>query len=890
MVHRELGLSMAVSVPTGRSDRFRRRMHDVLGDPAQVKTVALAGALIAVAGLLLLRASPAVPEPSGQLRLTWWQLAVLFAVAEVVFFQVEVRSESHAFTLTEVPLLLGLMFASPAALVAARLVGGGLVLVGYERQRSVKLALNLAVYLAETALALTAFRVMTGSRSVLDPSAWGAGTIAVVVAGVFSAWAVWVVIRWHGGVSAIRPTLLLGVVTTVGNASLAIVASVLVAEATWTLPAVAVILAVVFGAYREYGRITRRYAALELLFRFTRMTGDAVRPAAAVERVLDQATDLLRAQSAWIMLTGVSGAPEAVGGSVGPGAGPLPEYLRERLAAGRDTVVAPRGTRDPQLRACLTSLQARDLMAATLLSGGGETLGAIVVANRIGPFSSFDAEDARLFTALAAQAGIALENGRLVERLHDDAEAREHEALHDALTGLPNRALFSRQLTAAFDSTGPGARCAVLLMDLDQFKEVNDTLGHQTGDRLLQEVGERLHRRVGDRGLVSRLGGDEFAVLLTELSDADEAIQLAHEVFRAVTQPVPLSTVTLAVGASIGVAVQPEHGHDPTTLLQRADIAMYTAKRGQDPVALYDPGNDWNSELRLRLAGEICGALEAHDFDVHYQPIVQARGGHVEMVEALARWQHPELGELSPDQFIPIAERTGMIHPLTLYVLDAALDQCRRWQGVGLDVRVAVNLSIQVMLDTGWPDRVLGLLARHQVDPDRLVLEITETTIMSDPARTVPAMRRLTDVGVQVGIDDFGTGYSSLSYLQRLPVTEIKIDKSFVAPMAGDPTRRSIVRSVVELAHSLDMSTVAEGVEDQRTLDYLVGIGCDLVQGHLLSRPLPASQLTAGLAHGFPRGAGDDDPETVSRGEVAWNADCDRGRVVRLPTIDSTVR
>jgi diguanylate cyclase (GGDEF)-like protein len=883
---------VAVSVPTGRSDRVRRWAHDVLGDRAQVKTLALTGALIAVAGLLLLRTNPDVPELSGQLRLTWWQLAVLFAAAEVVFFQVEVRSESHAFTLTEVPLLLGLMFASPVALVAARLLGGGLVLVGYERQKSLKLVLNLAVYLAETALALTAFRLMTGRRSVLDPSSWAAGTIAVVVAGVFSASVVWMVIRWHGGMSAIRPTLLLGVVTTIGNASLAIVASVLVAEEMWTLPAVVVILAVVFGAYREYGRITRRYAALELLFRFTRMTGDAVRPTAAIERVLDQATDLLRAQSAWITLTGVGGAPEAVGGSVGPGAGPLPEYLSERLAVGRDTVVAARGTRDPHLRDCLTGLRVRDLMAAPLLSGGGETLGAIVVANRLGPFSSFDAEDARLFTALAAQAGIALENGRLVQRLHEDAEAREHEALHDALTGLPNRALFSRQLTSAFDRTAPDARCAVLLMDLDQFKEVNDTLGHHTGDRLLQEVGERLHRRVGDRGLVSRLGGDEFAVLLTELSGTDEAIQLAHEVFHAVTQPVQLSTVTLAVGASIGVAVQPEHGHDPTTLLQRADIAMYTAKRGQDPVALYDPGNDWNSELRLRLAGEISGALEARDFQVHYQPIVHARDGHVAMVEALARWQHPELGELSPDQFIPIAERTGMIHPLTLYVLDSALDQCHRWQGAGLDVRVAVNLSIQVMLDTEWPERVLGLLAHHRVDPDRLVLEITETTIMSDPARTVPAMRRLTDVGVQVGIDDFGTGYSSLSYLQRLPVTEIKIDKSFVAPMVGDPTRRSIIRSVVELAHSLDMSAVAEGVEDQCTLDYLVEIGCDLVQGHWLSRPLPAGELTAGLAHRFPREAPERDPETLRSGEAAHNGNgaVDRSRVVRLPTRESTVR
>jgi diguanylate cyclase (GGDEF)-like protein len=395
-------------------------------------------------------------------------------------------------------------------------------------------------------------------------------------------------------------------------------------------------------------------------------------------------------------------------------------------------------------------------------------------------------------------------------------------------------------------------------MDLDQFKEVNDTLGHQTGDRLLQEIGDRLRATVGDRGLVSRLGGDEFAVLVTDPAAVAEAERLAHEVFSAVAQPVQLSAVMLAVGASIGVALQPDHGHDPSTLLQRADVAMYGAKRAQDPVAVYSPSHDWNSELRLRLAGEIRGALATRQFGVHYQPIVQAGGGRIEKVEALARWNHPELGELSPDQFIPIAERTGMIEPLTLYVLDVALAQCRQWQSLGLDVRVAVNLSIQVMLDTEWPDRVLELLRRHDVDPSRLALEITETTIMSDPGRTVPAMRRLTDVGVQVAIDDFGTGYSSLSYLQRLPVSEIKIDKSFVAPMATDPTRRSIVRSVVELAHSLNMSTVAEGVEDQRTLDYLVAIGCDLVQGHWLSRPLPASELTSELIPAEPSENGEE--------------------------------
>jgi diguanylate cyclase (GGDEF)-like protein len=857
-----LGLSAAMNVSSVPVRLTRLCPRSVGPGSARAKTLAFNGGLLLLAVLLLLPTRSGPAEVPGQDGLTWWQLAALFAVAEVLVLHLEIRNEAHSFSFSEVPLLLGLVFASPLVLITSRLMGEAVALIGVERQRPGKLSLNLAVFLAESALAVAVFHLLSGlllsgTRSATEPLVWLAGLTAVCLAGVFGNCVIWLVIRCHGGAGELGPMLLLTGVTTLGNVSLATVSAVIVTRALWALPALAVIVAVVAGAYREYGRLTRRYAALKLLFRLPSLTGDAVCPVEAIERILDQARDLLRAETSWIMLGPGHGSAVVVGdpgGRAAPAA--LPEVLQVRLLSGRDTVIVPRSTRDPQLRGCLTGLGVRDLLAAPLLRGRGEVVGAIVVANRLGHVSSFHGEDAQLLTAVAAQAGIALENGRLVERLHDQAQAREHEALHDALTGLPNRTLFSRELHAALEREGCDSRCAVLLMDLDQFKEVNDTLGHHTGDRLLQEVGDRLRATVGERGLVSRLGGDEFAVLVTDLSDAGAAEQLAHEVFSAVTQPVQLSTVMLAVGVGIGVAVQPEHGQDSTTLLQRADIAMYAAKRAHDPVALYSPSDDWNSELRLRLAGEIRGALHTHQVAVHYQPIVQTGGGRIEMVEALARWNHPELGELSPDQFIPIAERTGMIEPLTFYVLDSALAQCRQWQRAGLDVRVAVNLSIQVMLDKEWPDRVLGLLRTHDVEPDRLVLEITETTIMSDPARTVPAMRRLTDVGVQVGIDDFGTGYSSLSYLQRLPVSEIKIDKSFVAPMATDPIRRSIIRLVVELAHSLNMSTVAEGVEDQRTLDYLVGVGCDLVQGHWLSKPLPAAELTADVVVGLPGKAG----------------------------------
>lgn len=833
--------------------RVRQRLSGLARgavDPAGARTLALGAALVALSVALVLPYWGEHPPP-GAPQLTWWQLTALFVLAEVAVFRVKIRSEAHSFSLSEVPLLLGLVFASPTVLVLSRLAGGVAALVGVERQRPGKLGLNAAVFLAESALAVTVFRALAPAPTAVDPATWASGWAAVGLSGVMAAVAVWLVIRWHGGAARLRAMTVFAVVTAVGNASLATVAAVLVLRTPWALPALVVVIAIVLVTYRQYGKLTRRFLALELLVPFTRLTGEGVRPVELMERILEQARDLLRAQDAWILLERPGGPPALVGVTGRPAPAIPPDQVRDRLALGRDTVAVPRGTRDPAQRELLAALGVRDLLAAPLTGRGDGAADVILVANQLGYASSFDAEDARVLTALAAQAGIALENGRLVARLHDQVQAREHEALHDALTGLPNRTLFSRELRAAVDRFGSDCRCAVLLMDLDQFKEVNDTLGHHTGDLLLQEVADRLRATVDDRGLVSRLGGDEFAVLVTGLSGVEEAFRLAREVFTAVTEPFQLPAVMLAVGASIGVAVRPEHGEDPATLLQRADIAMYSAKRAQDPVAVYSPGEDWNSELRLRLAGEVRGALAAEELGLHFQPIVRTGGGQVEMVEALARWDHPELGELSPEVFIPIAERTGMIGPLTLYVLDRALRQCRQWQFRGLDIRVAVNLSTQVMLDTEWPERVLFLLGRHEVAADRLALEITETTMMSDLVRTVPAMRRLTEAGVQVGIDDFGTGYSSLAYLQGLPVSELKIDKSFVASITSDQARRNIVRSVVDLAHSLGLSTVAEGVEDQPTLDFLTEIGCDLVQGHWLSRPLPAEQLTPELEAGL---------------------------------------
>jgi diguanylate cyclase (GGDEF)-like protein len=522
-----------------------------------------------------------------------------------------------------------------------------------------------------------------------------------------------------------------------------------------------------------------------------------------------------------------------------------PRVCHEVLVLG-ETLLIPRTTDDPALRSVLTELAAQDCIAAPLVSGG-QASGVIVICDRLGEVSTFDAEDARLFATLASQAAIALENGRLIDRLQEQVLAREHEATHDALTGLPNRSLFAERLAEALEAR-PQRVIGVLLMDLDGFKDVNDTLGHHAGDNLLCQVGYRVHECISGRGTVARLGGDEFAVLLPDLDDAATASRIAREINDTVRAPVLLGALTMEIGASIGVAVSPDHGDDPSTLLQRADVAMYAAKRAKSGVSSYDPAADQNSEVQLQLAGELRAAIASHQIQVWYQPIARCTDGQVVAAEALVRWDHPGLGRIGPEQFIPIAERSGLIHELTIYVTDLALSQARSWRAGGMDLDVTVNLPPQVLRDLEWPGKVNHLLRKHAASPSWLTFEVTETGIMSDPPHMIRMLDEMAAAGIRFAIDDFGTGYSSLAYLQQLPVSKVKIDRSFVTPMTTDPANASIVRSVIDLARSLGLEVVAEGVEDQRTLDLLTDIGCGLVQGYYLSKPIPAAELTEWMA------------------------------------------
>jgi diguanylate cyclase (GGDEF)-like protein len=432
---------------------------------------------------------------------------------------------------------------------------------------------------------------------------------------------------------------------------------------------------------------------------------------------------------------------------------------------------------------------------------------------------------------------------RVSQRVRRQMEEIEHRALYDELTGLPNRNLLHDRTERAILAAGRGGGSAVLmLLDVDRFKEVNDALGHETGDLLLRELGARLAHQLGSGETLARLGGDEFGILLPAGS-VEDASALAARIHTALEAAFALRGLPLEVAGSIGIAAYPEHGEDAHTLLQHADVAMYVAKRAHGGTTVYDAEQDTSDAARLALAGELRRALERDELVVHFQPKADLVSGRILGAEALVRWQHPERGFIPPGEFVPIAERTGLIKPLTRYVLAAALAQCDAWNADGLELHVAVNLTIPDLLDLELPDRIAALLADTRVRPEQLELEITESTILADPTRVRLVLDRLNEMGLRLAIDDFGTGYSSLAYLKSLPVQTIKIDRSFVMGMCVNASDTTIVRSTIDLARNLGLDVVAEGVESQEIWDALRAQGCSLAQGYFIGRPMPADQL-----------------------------------------------
>jgi diguanylate cyclase (GGDEF)-like protein len=821
-------------------------------------------AAVVTAGLLL---GPVwgLEQPNGDFHLPWPVLAGLFAASVVLRVHLQFRREVHSVTLMEVPLVLGLHFVHPAGIVLARLAGSLPALVIHSRQRGSKLLFNMTLFALEACMAGLVFTWLLAGRAPVGTAGLAATFGAVLATDLLSASLVTAVISLEEGELdrvATRQALASGAVAAVTNTSLALIAVVVLAadrQVAWLL---LVLAAVLFIAYRAYASLREQHERLRRLHYFTRVVARSERSGSVAATVLAETQELLRAERAELTVFPAGGVPlrTVLNAEGQPVTGPVKDTsaileVFQRAVATEQAVLLTPPIADQTLRDALAEQGITDAMIAPLRAGAG-TAGTLLVANRLGDVGAFSGQDLTLLQTLAGQAGGALARGQLLDDLRLAAAEREYQALHDPLTGLPNRTLFTDRVRQAATGLRSDGRLAVLLIDLDRFKEVNDTLGHASGDLVLREVGVRLRAGLPDGHTVARLGGDEFAVLVPALPNWDAAVAVGRLVRATLGQPLPIEQLELEVSGSIGIALGPDHGSDPDLLLQRADVAMYQAKEGHTGIEVYAAERDQYSPRRLALVGALRAAIERRELTLLYQPKVELASGRMVGAEALVRWHHPEHGQIPPDEFIPIAESTALIQPLGQFVLETALDQARRWQEAGLFLHVAVNLSVRNLLEPALVDQVTELLGRSGVTPSTLTLEITESGVMTDPEAAISMLWKLRRIGVRLSVDDFGTGYSSLAYLKRLPVDEVKLDKSFVLNMTGDADDAAIVRSTVELAHNLGLKFVAEGVEDQDTLELLAALGCDLVQGYHLARPTPADQLVHLQRHAGPFTAG----------------------------------
>ncbi len=790
-------------------------------------------------------------------------LVGLFYLAELTVVHFRFRRDAHSFSLSEVPLVLGLFFAAPWALVPAQLIGSALALTLHRRQPVLKLAFNLSQFALQGALAVVVFRYVVALGDPLGPAGWVAALLATQVTLWVADAAINAAIHLSGDrlpPQAMWEVLGLGVIATAMNTSLALIAVTILARSPASAWLALTPLVVLFVAYRAYSSKRAQHERLEALYEATRALHESPQLESAMVTAASQARKLLDAQGGEIILLPDAEREAAFSTRLGPGdrievMRPIEfdanEELWRPVVAGRQTILVNRHADDHGY------LAERGIHQAVVapLQGGDRVAGILVVADRLGDVSTFGQDDVKLLETLANHVSVALENGRLGDSLSQLTRLKEelrHQAFHDHLTGLPNRTLFTERVAYALERQDRAQQSlAVLFVDLDDFKTINDSLGHPAGDQVLVTVAERLRRCIRPSDTVARLGGDEFGILLDDMSGPSDALIAAERIIQALNAPAYLDGQEVSIRASVGITLD-THGEKAETLLRNADVAMYMAKRrGKGRYQVFESSMHAEMVDRLEMTANLARAIEQHEFTLEYQPIVNLETRSIEGVEALVRWRHPTRGVLSPSEFIPLAEDTGLIVPLGLEVLREACVRAAGWQVPGHSpLAVSVNLSPKQLTDPNLVTEVDLALRASGLEPSCLILEMTEDVLMHETEAILHTLREVKALGVRLAIDDFGTGYSSLSYLERFPVDMLKIAKTFVDQLGNGEPRSPLVEAVIGLGEALGLRTVAEGIETAEQLHRLRGLRCEQGQGFLFARPLDDQAIDVLLREG----------------------------------------
>jgi diguanylate cyclase (GGDEF)-like protein len=857
---------MTTAEATSRRDwalRWSRLLRNI-GPAARV--LLFSALLSAVALVLYLLFAPGLALPSADFSIPWPLFALAYFAAEAKVIDVRFRGGTHTFSLTEVPAVIGLFFVDPQWYVVGLVVGasGALLLA---RQPLPKLCFNFSQFLLGAVASLLTFHAIAGTRAPIGPTEpidWFAAFAAMLMVSTISAFAIAIVVTLAGRsnqFSRLPEALQVGALFAITNTALAL----LVVEILWVQPMavwlVAIPLVTLFVAYRAYLSERQKHESLELLYQSSQIFQHSPEFDTAILALLEHARVMFSTDRAELLLLGGDdGVPLRT--AVGPKDAqvtmtPAPEHA----ATLRRVLQSPEPFIDDDPKRDGAEALYSFAMVSPLRGEAG-VIGAMLVADRQDENDAFTPDQLRMLETIANQASVALENGQLEQSLTELSRLKEelrHQAFHDPLTGLANRALFLQVIgerMAAFQAAGSSAiggsdaRPAghppvVLFLDLDDFKVVNDTVGHAAGDRLLRGVADRLVSSIRSGDLAARLGGDEFAVLLDDGADAKRAKLIAERMAASLQLPFELGSREFSVGASIGLAVgQP--GQDAQDVLKNADVAMYSAKaKGKRQLAV------WNEEMhevvleRHSLTAALTRAVQSGEVDVAYQPLVALQDQRVVGFEALARWELPGRGPVPPDLFIRLAEDSGTIRELGHKVLREACQQASRWsrQPGFADLVMSVNLSPRELQQPDFAEGVMDILSETGLAPQHLILEMTETAMFNDIDSTIGKLQTLRHHGVRIAIDDFGTGYSSLGWLRQFPVDVLKLARDFVVDDAGEDDDWAFAHAIVMLGRTLGLRIIAEGIETSEQASRLHSLGCDLGQGYLFGRAVPAGEV-----------------------------------------------